>query len=53
MNDKGHEEGGPMSAMLADARPDEATAVAETLRPDRKRVVIVVGGFAGSPQRMR
>ena len=36
-----------MSAMLADARPDEATAVVETLRPERKRVVIVGGGFAG------
>jgi NADH:ubiquinone reductase (H+-translocating) len=36
-----------MSAMLSDARPDEATAVVETSRPERKRVVIVVGGFAG------
>ena len=36
-----------MSAMLADARPDEATAVVETPRPERKRVVIVGGGFAG------
>src|SRR3984957_16375406 len=44
MNDKEHE---PMSAMLADARPDEATAVVETPRPERKRVVIVGGGFAG------
>jgi NADH dehydrogenase len=33
--------------MLADARPDEATAVVETPRPERKRVVIVGGGFAG------
>jgi hypothetical protein len=44
MNDKGHEEGGPMNAILGDARPDEETAVAETPRPDRKRVVIVGGG---------
>src|SRR5215468_5892672 len=37
-----------MSAMLADTRPDEATAAAETPRPDRKRVIIIVGGgFAG------
>jgi NADH:ubiquinone reductase (H+-translocating) len=36
-----------MSAMLADTRPDEATAVVETPRPERKRVVIVGGGFAG------
>jgi NADH dehydrogenase len=36
-----------MSAMLADAPPDEATAVVETPRPERKRVVIVGGGFAG------
>src|ERR1700738_1528340 len=36
-----------MSAMMADARPDEATAVVETPRPERKRVVIVGGGFAG------
>jgi NADH:ubiquinone reductase (H+-translocating) len=36
-----------MSAMLADARPDEATAVLERPRPKRKRVVIVGGGFAG------
>jgi NADH dehydrogenase FAD-containing subunit len=36
-----------MSAMLADTRPDEATTVVETPRPERKRVVIVGGGFAG------
>src|SRR6476620_6142391 len=36
-----------MSAMLADTRADEATAVVETPRPERKRVVIVGGGFAG------
>src|SRR6266568_8234664 len=36
-----------MSAMPADARPDEATAVVETPRLERKRVVIVGGGFAG------
>src|SRR6516162_6250626 len=39
--------GDPMSAMLADTRPDGATAVVETPRPARKRVVIVGGGFAG------
>jgi NADH dehydrogenase len=33
--------------MLADARPDEATAVVETPRLERKRVVIVGGGFVG------
>src|SRR5438128_6130635 len=36
-----------MSAMPADARPDEGTAVVETPRLKRKRVVIVGGGFAG------
>src|SRR5258707_4071512 len=36
-----------MSPMLADARPDEATAVVETPRLERRRVVIVGGGFAG------
>src|SRR6516164_9295367 len=36
-----------MSAMLADTRPDKATVVGETPRPERKRVVIVGGGFAG------
>jgi NADPH-dependent 2,4-dienoyl-CoA reductase/sulfur reductase-like enzyme len=39
--------GDPMSAMLADARPDEATAFVETPRPERKRAVVVGGGFAG------
>src|SRR5215470_8674827 len=39
--------GDPMSAMLADTRPDEARAVVKTPRPERKRVVIVGGGFAG------
>src|SRR5215204_1762513 len=34
-----------MSAMLAETRPDEATAVVE--RRERKRVVIIGGGFAG------
>src|ERR1700759_3481373 len=47
MNDKGHEKGSPTSAMLAEARPDWKTAVAKARRPDRKRVVIVGGGFAG------
>src|SRR5260370_15505311 len=36
-----------MSAMLAETRPDEATAVAEAPRRERKRVVIIGGGFAG------
>src|SRR5262252_4777011 len=36
-----------MSAMLAETRPDEATAAVEVHRPERKRVVIVGGGFAG------
>src|SRR6476660_8320912 len=36
-----------MSAMLADTRADEATADVEPPRPQRKRVVIVGGGFAG------
>jgi NADH dehydrogenase len=36
-----------MSVMLAETRSDEATAVAETPRRERKRVVIIGGGFAG------
>jgi NADH:ubiquinone reductase (H+-translocating) len=36
-----------MSAMLADTRPNEATLIVETPRLERKRVVIVGGGFAG------
>jgi NADH:ubiquinone reductase (H+-translocating) len=36
-----------MSAMLADTRPDKATVVGKTPRPECKRVVIVGGGFAG------
>src|SRR5262249_37790797 len=36
-----------MSAMLADTRPDEARAVVKTPRSERKRVVIIGGGFAG------
>src|SRR5499433_3734017 len=36
-----------MSAMLAEALLDEATAVVEAHRPERKRVVIIGGGFAG------
>jgi len=38
-----------MSAMLANTRTrsDEATAVVETPRPERKRIIIIGGGFAG------
>src|SRR5215475_7682768 len=36
-----------MSAMLADTRPNEATPLVEVPRQERKRVVIVGGGFAG------
>jgi NADH dehydrogenase len=36
-----------MSAMLADSRPDQATAVVDAPSPKRKRVVIIGGGFAG------
>src|SRR6516162_8495831 len=36
-----------MSAMLAESRRAEATAVVEVPGPDRKRVVIIGGGFAG------
>jgi NADH:ubiquinone reductase (H+-translocating) len=34
-------------AMPSNNRPDQATAVAKAPRPERKRVVIVGGGFAG------
>src|SRR5262245_1202832 len=36
-----------MSAMLAETRPDEATAVVDAPPPKRKRVVILGGGFSG------
>src|SRR5216683_3156947 len=36
-----------MSAMLAETRHDGATAVVEAPRRERKRVVIIGGGFAG------
>src|SRR6516225_5779363 len=36
-----------MSAMLAEIRPDAATAIVEIPRGERKRVVIIGGGFAG------
>src|SRR5215471_10305039 len=36
-----------MSAMLAESRPDAAIAVVEVPRGERKRVVIIGGGFAG------
>jgi NADH dehydrogenase len=36
-----------MSAMLAETRPDEATAIVEASHQQRKRVVIIGAGFAG------
>jgi NADH dehydrogenase len=36
-----------MSTMLADDRPDQATAAVDAPRRERKRVVIIGGGFAG------
>src|SRR5262245_39820446 len=36
-----------MSAMLAESRREEATAIVEVPRRERKRVVIIGGGFAG------
>src|SRR5262245_61298329 len=36
-----------MSAMLAETRPDAAQTAVEAPRRERKRVVIVGGGFAG------
>jgi NADH:ubiquinone reductase (H+-translocating) len=36
-----------MSAVLADNRSEEATALVDASSPERKRVVIVGGGFAG------
>src|SRR5262245_37937775 len=36
-----------MSAMLAESRSDQATAVVDVPSSDRKRVVIIGGGFAG------
>jgi len=36
-----------MSAMLAGTRPDEATAIVEAPYRERKRVVVIGGGFAG------
>src|SRR6516164_4660704 len=36
-----------MNVMLAETRADKATAVAEAPRQERKRVVIIGGGFAG------
>jgi NADH:ubiquinone reductase (H+-translocating) len=36
-----------MNAMLAETRSDEATAVVEAPRQERKRVVIIGAGFAG------
>jgi NADH:ubiquinone reductase (H+-translocating) len=36
-----------MSALLTDNRPDQATAVVDSAPRERKRVVIIGGGFAG------
>src|SRR5258706_4441313 len=36
-----------MSTMLVDNRPEQATAVVDAPSPERKRVVIIGGGFAG------
>src|SRR5882672_4959270 len=36
-----------MSTMLVDNRPEQATAVVDAPGPERKRVLIVGGGFAG------
>src|SRR5499427_4906726 len=36
-----------MSAILGETRPDEATANVEAPRRERKRVVVIGGGFAG------
>ncbi|MGY8669146.1 NAD(P)/FAD-dependent oxidoreductase [Bradyrhizobium sp. UFLA05-109] len=36
-----------MYAMLAETRPDEATAVVEAPHQERKRVIVIGGGFAG------
>jgi NADH dehydrogenase len=36
-----------MSVMLAEDRPDQATGIVNAPDPQRKRVVIVGGGFAG------
>ena len=36
-----------MSAMLTETRPDQAAAVVEAPRRERKRIVIIGGGFAG------
>jgi NADH dehydrogenase len=47
VNDKEHERGEPMSAMLAETRPSETTAVINDSHRERKCVVIIGGGFAG------
>jgi NADH dehydrogenase len=36
-----------MSTMLVDNRPEQATAVVDAPSPERKRIVIIGGGFAG------
>jgi NADH:ubiquinone reductase (H+-translocating) len=36
-----------MSTMLADNRPEQATVVVDAPSPERKRIVIIGGGFAG------
>jgi NADH dehydrogenase len=47
LNDNEHQRGKPMSAILAETRPDEVSAVVEAPHRERKRVVIIGAGFAG------
>src|SRR5215470_14859749 len=47
VNDNEQQRGEPMSAILAEIRPEEANAVVEAPHRERKRVVIIGAGFAG------
>src|SRR5215467_13688363 len=47
VDNKEHERGEPMSAILAETRPEETNAVVEAPHRERKRVVIIGAGFAG------
>src|SRR5262245_38507693 len=47
VNDNEHQRGEPMSAILAETRPDEVSAVVEAPHRERKRVLIIGAGFAG------